>query len=282
MKIFSLKTDLQNYVNTLRSENNTIGFVPTMGCLHKGHLALIEKAASENNIVICSIFVNPIQFNNKNDFQKYPRTLDDDIAKLNALGCDILFVPSEKEIYPEIANEKFDLKGLDKVMEGKFRQGHFNGVVTVVNRLFNIVGACNAYFGEKDYQQLTIIKYITDKLKLNVNICSCKTVRETDGLAMSSRNILLNSEQRKVASLIYNSLIFVKENIKKFSASELKEIITQKINSNPLFRIEYVEIAHKDSLVAVDDKISNPELFRCFIAAYLGNVRLIDNMALTD
>ena len=282
MKIFKLKTELHYHLNKLREDNKTIGFVPTMGSLHKGHLALIEKAAEENDIVVCSIFVNPIQFNNADDFKNYSRSLDGDIAKLNDLNCDILFAPSENEMYPEAAVEEFDLEGLDKVMEGKFRQGHFQGVATVVSRLFNIVGSCNAYFGEKDYQQLTIIKHITNKLKLNVNIRACRTIREYDGLAMSSRNILLNQEQRALASLLYKTLLFVKDNITNISTLELKEIATKKINSNPLFKLDYIEIAHKESLYAAEEKITNPEFFRCFVAAYLGNVRLIDNIALSD
>lgn len=282
MNILKLKTELHKHLCAIRDNNKTIGFVPTMGSLHNGHLALIKKASEENDIVVCSIFVNPIQFNNTDDFKNYPRNLDDDIAKLNDLNCDILFAPSEKEMYPDTATEEFDLEGLDKVMEGKFRQGHFQGVATVVTRLFNIVGPCKAYFGEKDYQQLTIIKHITKNSNIDVIVRPCSTIREHDGLAMSSRNILLNQEQRAVASLLYKTLLFVKDNISSISASELKEIATKKINSNPLFKLDYIEIAHKDNLTTAEEKITNPEYFRCFIAAYLGNVRLIDNIALSD
>ena len=282
MKIFESKKELNIYLDDLKYKNMKIGFVPTMGCIHKGHLSLIKKTISENDIAVCSIFVNPVQFNNTDDFKKYPRTLDEDIAKLESANCDILFAPSEKEIYPEPPVEQYNLAGLDNVMEGKYRPGHFNGVVTVIKRLFDIIGQCNAYFGEKDYQQLVIINHIVKQLSLPVNIHSVETCREDDGLAMSSRNILLTIEERKAAPLLYQSLLYVKKNIRNKPPEKLKEDVKTKINSNPLFKLDYLEIAHKDNLLPANDKIINPDLYRVFIAAYLGNVRLIDNISLSD
>ncbi|HRS54595.1 MAG TPA: pantoate--beta-alanine ligase [Bacteroidales bacterium] len=281
METFKSKKLLFDYLKIFHNKNKSIGFVPTMGCLHQGHLSLIEKAAIENDLVVCSIFVNPTQFNDPQDFKKYPRNFEEDMQKLSKVKCDVIFSPSEEEIYPEgLVKETYDLNGLDKVMEGKYRPGHFNGVVTVVKKLFNIIGPCNAYFGEKDYQQLVIIKYITQKLGLQVNIIPCPTVREVDGLAMSSRNLLLSPTERLNAPLIYKTLMFIKNNFNNYSSFyDLKQVAEEKINSNPYFKLDYLEIAHKDTLLPIDT-ISNRSLLRAFIAAYVGQIRLIDNISL--
>jgi len=281
VETFKSKKLLFDYLKIFHNKNKSIGFVPTMGCLHQGHLSLIEKAAIENDLVVCSIFVNPTQFNDPQDFKKYPRNFEEDMQKLSKVKCDVIFSPSEEEIYPEgLVKETYDLNGLDKVMEGKYRPGHFNGVVTVVKKLFNIIGPCNAYFGEKDYQQLVIIKYITQKLGLQVNIIPCPTVREVDGLAMSSRNLLLSPTERLNAPLIYKTLMFIKNNFNNYSSFyDLKQVAEEKINSNPYFKLDYLEIAHKDTLLPIDT-ISNRSLLRAFIAAYVGQIRLIDNISL--
>jgi pantoate--beta-alanine ligase len=205
---------LQEIILNHKKSGKTIGFVPTMGALHAGHISLIEKARAENNIVVCSIFVNPTQFNDPNDLIKYPRTPELDKQLLINAGCDILFSPAVDEMYPVKDERVFDFGGLDKVMEGAHRPGHFNGVAQIVSKLFNAVKPDKAYFGKKDFQQLAIIKYITKQLNLPIQIIPCETMREPDGLAMSSRNIRLNSEERKQALQLSKALFFVK---KRFS-----------------------------------------------------------------
>jgi len=279
MKIFRFKNEFSEYVSEVKKSGKSLGFVPTMGSLHNGHLSLIRKAAEENEVVACSIFVNPAQFNNPEDLLNYPREFENDIAKLNVVPCDILFAPEEKEIYSDSIIEAYDMDGLDLLMEGKFRPGHFNGVVAVVRRLFEISGPCNAYFGEKDFQQFTIVRHMMKKLNVDVNIHSCPTIREPDGLAMSSRNALLTSEERKAAPLLFETLNFVKESCFNFSSEELKKFAEDKINAHSLFRVDYVEIASADNLSPAKGG-EDPSGLRVFVAAFLGKVRLIDNIRL--
>jgi len=277
MEIFHGIYEIKEYVSLYKNQGATIGFVPTMGALHKGHIALIERAKKENNLCVCSIFVNPIQFNNKEDLTKYPRTIESDIKILDQVNCDILFAPSEKEIYPEPDSTIYDLGGLDKLMEGAFRPGHFNGVAVVMKKLFDIVEPHRAYFGEKDFQQLGIIKYFVKKNNIPVEVVPCPTIREPDGLAMSSRNALLTAEERKVAPLIYQTLEKAGEIYKLCSLEELKTYVVSEIESCPQMKIEYFEVVHSETLEPVNNFNEPAKCIAC-IAVYLGKVRLIDNI----
>jgi len=279
MKIFETINQTKNHLKEIRGKGKSIGFVPTMGALHEGHLSLIRAATKENDIVVCSIFVNPIQFNNKNDLEKYPHEFESDINKLQKEKCDLVFHPSVEEMYPEPVTEVFDFGGLDKVMEGKFRPGHFNGVVTVVKRLFEIVEPERAYFGLKDYQQLVIIHKITKDNNLSVEIVPCSTIREDDGLAMSSRNKLLSEVERKQASEIYDILKTVKVQSGYTPISELKQSVKKFFNKNKFFKFEYFEIVDMYSLKPLRNWAESKNAAAC-IAVYIGNVRLIDNIIL--
>jgi len=261
------------------SEGKTIGFVPTMGALHEGHLVLVRRAASENDFVAVSIFVNPIQFNNPEDLEKYPRTLEEDLKKLEGTGCNLVFAPSVKEMYPEPDLTEFDFGQLDKVMEGKFRPGHFKGVAIVVKKLFEIVTPTKAYFGEKDFQQLAIIKKMVSMLQMAVEIVPCPIVRETDGLAMSSRNARLTSEERVEAPVIYKALSSIKENYSWFIPAGIKQLVTGEIQESPFFRVEYVDIVDTETLLPFHDWMDAEHAVVC-VAAFIGNVRLIDNIVL--
>lgn len=261
------------------SKGKTIGFVPTMGALHEGHLKLIRQAASENDFVAVSIFVNPIQFNNPEDLAKYPRTLDEDLKKLEGTGCRLVFAPSAEEMYPEPDLTEFDFGNLDKVMEGKFRPGHFRGVAVVVKKLFEIITPHKAYFGEKDFQQLAIIKQMVGMLKMPVEIIPCPIVREADGLAMSSRNARLTPEERAEAPAIYKALAETKENYSWFVPAGVKQLITGQIQENKYFRVEYVEVVDTSTLQTFEDWNDAKHAVVC-VAAFIGSVRLIDNIVL--
>ncbi len=271
-------TQLQEILLNFKISGKSIGFVPTMGALHAGHISLIEKAKAENDIVVCSIFVNPTQFNDPNDLIKYPRTPEQDKHLLLNAGCDILFSPAVDEMYPEKDSRMFDFGGLDKVMEGAHRPGHFNGVAQIVSKLFDAVKPDRAYFGKKDFQQLAIIKYITRQLNLPVQIIPCETMREKDGLAMSSRNIRLNEQERLQALQLSKVLFFVKENASQLSVKELKEKANEMLSTFDLIKTEYFEISDADTLQTVD-RIVPGKTVAC-IAAFVGNVRLIDNISL--
>jgi len=261
------------------SEGKTIGFVPTMGALHEGHLTLIMQAASENDFVVVSIFVNPIQFNNPEDLEKYPRNLKADIQNLEATGCNLVFAPSVEEMYPEPDHTEFDFGQLDKVMEGKFRPGHFNGVAVVVKRLFEIVTPHKAYFGEKDFQQLAIIKKMVSMLQIPVHIVSCPIVREPDGLAMSSRNARLTPEERAEAPVIHKALSGVKENYSWFIPDGVKQLVRGEIQESHFFRVEYVDVVDTETLQPFEDWNDAKHAVVC-VAAFIGKVRLIDNIVL--
>jgi pantoate--beta-alanine ligase len=280
MKIVGTIKELQNLLDEFRAKNLQIGFVPTMGALHLGHISLLKQSLSENNITICSIFVNPAQFNNSVDLQNYPRTIDNDILLLEKENCSVLFIPNEKEIYPsEYKPLDIELNGLDIVMEGKFRPGHFSGMITVVKRLFDIINPTKAYFGKKDYQQLKIIQRMTLKFQLPIEIIACDTLREADGLAMSSRNTRLTSEQRKNAPIIYKALQEAKQNFFTQSIEKTKEVIVHQINSANGFKVEYVEIAHSETLTNLQG--FEKENAMAFVACFVGEVRLIDNIHLS-
>ncbi len=261
-------------------KDKNIGFVPTMGALHKGHVSLIEQSIKNNDITVVSIFVNPTQFNNLDDLNKYPRTLETDLKILEEVNCDAVFIPSVKEIYPQKEPAiKFNFQGLEKVMEGKFRLGHFEGVGTVVKKLFEIVKPTHAYFGEKDFQQLLIIKKMISQLKMPVNIISCPIFREESGLAMSSRNARLSGPLRKEAHLIYKCLQKVKADFKKSTPSELSKFAAKTFHKKPFFKLEYFTIADAETLIQAD-KIDPNKNYRAFIAIFVDEVRLIDNIAL--
>lgn len=266
-----------SFLREIRSKYRSLGFVPTMGALHQGHLSLVSRCHSENDVTAVSIFVNPEQFNDPKDLENYPRNLERDLKMLQGTGYDLVFVPALKTIYPKPDLRTYDFGHLDKVMEGRYRPGHFTGVARVVSRLFQIIKPDRAYFGEKDFQQLAVIRKMTSMLKIPVEIRSCPTVRESDGLAMSSRNVLLNAEQRKDAGLIRQTLKHAAQN-RDMKTGELKQWVIDTINSNPLFEVEYFEIVGSHDLEPVaDHRNSNIEVTGC-IAVKAGPVRLIDNI----
>lgn len=256
------------------------GFVPTMGALHKGHFSLIERSKSENDLTISSIYVNSLQFNDPKDYINYPRTLDQDIKLLNDIGCDILFVPEENEIYPSLPCTGFSFKNLDTVMEGKSRPGHFNGVALIVLKLLNIIEPENVYFGQKDLQQYTIINQMVEDLNLPINCVSCPIVRDTDGLALSSRNVLLSPAQRRSAPRLYQALLLAKT---MFTNQQRKEKIYNKIvslfQSDNTIGLEYFEMVDSKMLQPIQDGSTYNQVAFC-IAARVGNIRLIDNIIL--
>ncbi len=279
MKVLKSKKTLIDYVERQREMGKKIGFAPTMGALHQGHLSLYKAAKKENDEVISSIFVNPTQFNNPDDFQKYPKTLEKDLELLEKAGVEAVYVPNIEEMYPDGLNsKKYDFDGLENEMEGKYRPGHFDGVGTIVEELFRQVQPHNAYFGEKDYQQLAIIKKMVEKTKLPVKIHEVPTLREEDGLAMSSRNVRLTETQRKEATIIYETLTKVKEWFKVISLEEIKQKVTD-IFRNSNFELEYFVIADEETLKEAN-AIDEDKEYRAFIVAYADTVRLIDNMHL--
>lgn len=280
MKIFEKKSDLKKHLSALKKENNSIGFVPTMGALHQGHLSLIKKAKQNNQITVVSIFVNPTQFDNKEDLAKYPKTLKNDIKLLESVNCDVLFAPSVEEIYEEnVVSQKFEFDGLEHQMEGKFRDGHFDGVGTIVKTLFEIVEPNNAYFGKKDFQQLQIIKKMVEKQKMPLKIVGCAIFREEDGLAMSSRNARLTKEYREAAPFIYKTLKKAKKKFKSESAKKVTKWVEKKFKKHPILELEYFTIADEATLETIVKKETNKK-YRAFIAVFAGEIRLIDNIRL--
>jgi pantoate--beta-alanine ligase len=277
MKLIYNIYELGQYISLIKKDNKKTGFVPTMGALHKGHLALASKAVAENDVCICSIFVNPAQFDNAEDYAKYPRSLDSDIELFKQVKVDAVFIPSEQEMYTEKSTEKFDLGGLDLTMEGAYRPGHFNGVAVIVKKLFELVMPERAYFGEKDYQQLAIIRCLVKKQKIPVKIVACPIIREADGLAMSSRNQRLSAEERAAAPLIYETLKDARKKLKKLKVPEVKKWVTDKINSCKLLQLEYYEIVESESLRSAAVIKTNGQYQAC-IAVYAGKIRLIDNI----
>ncbi len=281
MHIFKEKEPLQQLVSHLKQEGKTIGFVPTMGALHKGHLSLVSQAAVACDVVIVSIFINPTQFDNLIDLEKYPRTLESDLAMLQDLKSDlILFTPNPSELYGEkVEAHHFDFEGLEQVMEGKFRAGHFDGVGTVVKRFFEIVKPDKAFFGEKDFQQLQVIKKLNEKENLRVEVIGCPIDREETGLARSSRNERLNAEIRAKAAFIYQTLLQVKVKFGTENAFFIKNWVENEFENHPFLKLEYFEIANSNTLRSEEEPKPNLK-YRAFIAAYAEEVRLIDNLAL--
>jgi len=277
MKVISYKSELLEEISILKKNQKVIGFVPTMGALHEGHISLMTCCNKECDVTVVSIFVNPTQFNDPNDFKKYPRILDTDLELLKKVKIDILFTPSQEEMYPDEDNRDFDLGGLDKVMEGAHRPGHFRGVCLIVSKLFEMVQPTKAYFGEKDFQQVVVIKHLTRLMNYPVEIIPCPIIRENDGLAMSSRNMLLTEDHRRNAPLIAKTLFEATEKAKIWNVQETKDWVVRTINDNPFLQVEYFEIVDETSLKAISswDNQSNK---RGCIAVFAGNVRLIDNI----
>jgi len=278
MKIIRSIKELHAVIESLKNTQKTLGFVPTMGALHDGHKSLVEQSVAENDFTIVSIFVNPTQFNNPSDLEKYPRNLEKDVDLLQKVGCDYIFAPESKDIYQEdeLNNRfEFDFGGLDSVMEGRFRPGHFNGVVQIVSKLFQLVKPDKAYFGEKDFQQLSIIHRMVDIMKMDVQIVDCQIIREESGLAMSSRNERLSPEQRKNAVQISKVLFESRNFVPRLKPSEIVNWVTEQINKVPGLDVEYYEIVDVKSLQTVNSW-EKPTV-GC-IAVFCGEVRLIDNI----
>jgi len=279
MLVFAKIKSVQQKIESLK-KGTTVGFVPTMGALHKGHLSLIERAKKENDIVVVSVFVNPTQFDKQEDLINYPKTIEKDLSLLKSVFCDLVFAPSAKEIYADnIVSQAFNFDGLEFQMEGKFRTGHFDGVGTIVKRLFEIVKPTKAYFGEKDFQQLQIIRNMVKNHQIPVKIVGCEIFREADGLAMSSRNSRLTEAHREAAPFIYKTLKQAKVKFGTENALDIVNWVENEFEKHPLLELEYFEIADEETLLTIKNK--NPkQKYRAFIAVFAGEIRLIDNISL--
>ena len=280
MIIYRKVAEINHYISDKKKENISIGFVPTMGALHQGHISLISKSKTDNLLTVCSIFVNPTQFNNPDDFKKYPITIESDIEMLEAAGCDILFLPQREEVYPPgFIKTHYELGGLENILEGSYRQGHFQGVCLVVERLLKIIPCDILYLGQKDYQQCMIIEKMTQLRNINCSIKISPTIREKDGLAMSSRNSRLSNSERTAATIIYQALIYMKSNLKNKSLDDLKNNAYQMLEDSG-FEVDYIVITDLH-LGSVENLNSNNTLVG-LIAATINSIRLIDNMILTN
>jgi pantoate--beta-alanine ligase len=278
MQIFKQITPLKAFLKGSKCNGKSIGLVPTMGALHLGHISLINASKQENHITVSSIFVNPVQFNNQNDLLKYPRTIEKDTSLLESAGCDVLFNPEEAEMYPEKATLKMNFGALDTSMEGKFRPDHFSGVALVVAKLFNIVEPDNAYFGQKDWQQFAIIHKLIRELNFGVRLHSIPTLREPDGLALSSRNLRLSIHQRPHANVFYEGLLHAKSRLKEGKPfSDIKAQIKSMVEYYPDVKLEYVELVDSENLNSLNNVGQSKNPILC-IAGYIGEIRLIDNM----
>ena len=281
MLIFDRQVALIEHLKQISNSKTTIGFVPTMGALHQGHLSLVETSLQNNDLTIVSIFVNPTQFNNPEDLEKYPRNLESDIAKLQTISNNVIvYAPTVDDIYEGNTTAKsFYFDGLENQMEGKFRPGHFEGVGTIVKRLFEIVKPTNAYFGEKDFQQLQIIKKLVEKENFSINIVECPIFREENGLAMSTRNERLSPNERNAAAIIYQTLLEVQHKFSTEPLSEIEHWVNQVFENQPDFKLDYFEIADETTLLTCKSK--NPDQkSRAFIAVFVNNIRLIDTISL--
>ena len=279
LKIFTTRESLSHYLDELRTDGKTIGFVPTMGALHQGHLSLLAQSQQQTDVSVCSIFVNPTQFNDPKDLEKYPRPIASDIQKLELAGCDILFNPEVKEMYAGNEQWHLDLGELEHLLEGKFRPGHYQGVTQVVFKLFDIVKPDMAFFGQKDFQQVLVIQKMADLLHMPVKIVMCPILRETDGLAMSSRNIHLSADDRQHALVLSKTLNWLKQN---FDANQIIPLTRQcedLIKAEPGVQLEYFEIANGENLHNADQ---DSKQIVALVAAKVGNTRLIDNMIIRD
>jgi pantoate--beta-alanine ligase len=280
MLVFSKIQSVRNHLAAIKS-TNSIGFVPTMGALHQGHLSLLKKALFENDITVASIFVNPTQFDKEEDLVNYPKPLENDLKLLKNIGCDVVFTPTPEEIYSsEIVSDSFDFGGLETIMEGRFRQGHFDGVGTIVKKLLEIIRPSKAYFGEKDFQQLLIIKQLVKQNNIPVDIIGCPIFRESDGLAMSSRNMRLTKKQRIEAPKIYKTLLEAEKWLKSSPVSRVKDRVKITIENSTELKLEYFELVDENTLQEVSE-LTKGVTYRAFIAVYAGTIRLIDNIPIT-
>lgn len=275
MQVISSASEMTEFSQGVRSNGQSIGFVPTMGALHAGHASLVENSTTQNNITVASVFVNPTQFNEPSDLHNYPRTFDADHKLLSELNADIMFYPSVEEIYSDEAPKKYELDGLDALMEGPNRPGHFQGVVQVVSRLFDIVLPHKAYFGQKDFQQLTILRYMSNKLGYDIEIIGCPTIREPNGLAMSSRNIHLTEEAKNESLTINRTLVHLREDLLRLGFEPAKNTAIKTLRSNRSIELEYLELVDPKNLQLAT---AESEKIQACIAAWVGGVRLIDNM----
>ncbi|MDQ6902165.1 MAG: pantoate--beta-alanine ligase [Bacteroidota bacterium] len=284
MIIYKHSEDLQSYLGEIKKNRQTIGFVPTMGALHEGHLSLIKKCRQNSDITISSIFVNPAQFNNAEDFNKYPSNIENDILLLEQNGCDVLFTPSEEEIYPDEASKSanYDLGYLEKILEGKFRPGHFQGVCLVVEKLLNITNPNFLFLGQKDYQQFLVIKKLIHIMGKEIKIILCPILREPNGLAMSSRNLRLTATEINTAAYLYGQLEMIKKNVKPGNFTGLKNDAIDQLK-NAGFSVDYLEMAKSKNLEIIEDvNCENKEEYIILIAAFLNKIRLIDNILVAN
>lgn len=282
MQVTTTIVEYKKIIEQEALKNHKIGFVATMGALHKGHISLINQAKQDCDLVVCSIFINPTQFNNPNDFATYPKTIDKDLALLEQANCDILFLPSVEEVFPKKKKlNSYSLDGLDVLFEGEKRPGHFNGVCNVVHRLFQILEPQKAYFGQKDFQQLAIIRHMTKQLNLGVEIIGCKTAREANGLAKSSRNLLLSQKAKSDAGIIYSSMLEAKSELEKTEISKLILEAENKLKKIANSKIDYVSIAETSTLQPINKKKKGQKIVM-LVAMFVEKVRLIDNLMLNE
>jgi pantoate--beta-alanine ligase len=281
MLVFKQVSDLQKYLNSLKNKGLQIGFIPTMGALHRGHVSLIDRSRSSCDVTVASIFVNPTQFNDPKDLEKYPRPISRDIEMLTEAGCHVLFLPSVGEVYPNgmVSTQKFNFGKLDKVLEGTFRPGHFDGMAQVVHRLLDIVKPSKLFMGQKDFQQQAIVGSLIQQTKLPTELVTCAIMRDEDGLAMSSRNVRLTPEDRATAPLIHKTLQEASDMVGDYSPSEIQKQISAKLRAEPRFRLEYFEIADGRTLLPIR-LFEDTDYAVALIAVWVGEVRLIDNIVL--
>lgn len=278
MRVVKTISELKSLISGYKQENKTVGLVPTMGALHAGHKSLVDRARKENDIVVVSVFVNPTQFNNKQDLATYPRTEERDCALLEAAGCDVVFMPAVEEVYPEPDNRQFDLGAVAEVMEGAHRPGHFNGVAQIVSKLFGFVKPDRAYFGEKDFQQIAVIRKMVQLEGFKLQIVACPIKREDDGLALSSRNVRLTAEQRQLAPNIYRVLKESCNFAKSHTVAETEKFVVDSLNALPQMEVEYYSIVDALTMQPVSDWADADSITGC-ITVYCDEVRLIDNIA---
>jgi pantoate--beta-alanine ligase len=281
MQIFTTRKALRDYLNSLENKHLSLGFVPTMGALHAGHISLLETAKKHCQLSICSIFVNPGQFNDPEDLKRYPRMPEKDKALLMEHGCDVLFMPEVEEIYPENPQDTYDFGQLDKVLEGAHRPGHFNGVAQVLSRFFTIIGSGKAFFGEKDFQQMLIVKALVKQMGLNLEVVPCPIVREDDGLAMSSRNALLSQKERALAANIPLWMKTAAKQLNHSTINEVKHTLEEAIQKHPELRLDYFEVCDAETLKLFSGHLNGKPAI-ALIALFCGKIRLIDNIRLNS
>ncbi len=280
MKIFRTRAEVHNYLEQIKLEGKTVGFVPTMGALHEGHLSLIDAARKKTDVVVCSIFVNPTQFNDKKDLENYPRPIEDDIYRLEEANCAVLFLPEVDEMYNSTDPWHIELNNLDNILEGEIRPGHYQGVTQIVKKLFDIVKPDYAFFGQKDFQQFVVISYMVKKLGINVQLIRCPIIREMDGLAMSSRNVYLSSEDRRNALALFKALTKAKADFDKLSIPQIKQNALDYLLKAPGIETEYFEVYNADTFEPASSKQTDNII--ALVAARVGKIRIIDNMILSN